>query len=248
LAQLNGLYIPGDGRTTLLDKEFMQTTNFLLKWAQDHNKEEGSHFPVVATSYGFLSMLRGQMRSDDELIPMKEEQVCKPLSQNLNLMPNQTFTYDEIEVKTLEKNLDSLKFYNEMELGVPLENFTNSKGLKPFVPVATFHRNSEVHRLDETVSMVEGTVLPFFGFAYRLDKVQFGHSKSDGVDRSAQSIDHAQHVANLIVDESRLSGNKYEYTNKEAQRLLTNNDVVRMELPADHTCAKGKVMTEMYLF
>ena len=28
--KVNGLYIPGDGRTTLLDKEFMQTINFLL--------------------------------------------------------------------------------------------------------------------------------------------------------------------------------------------------------------------------
>ena len=131
---------------------------------------------MVATSYGFLSMLRGQLRDDEELIPMKEEQVCKPLSQNLNLMPDHTYTYDEINVKDLEKTLDKVKFFNEMELGIPLENFTNSKGLKPFVPVATFHRTSEVHRLDETVSMVEGTVLPFFGFAYRLDKVQFGHS------------------------------------------------------------------------
>jgi hypothetical protein len=86
-------------------------------------------------------------------------------------MPDHTFTYDEIEVKTLEKTLDNLRFYNELELGVPLENFTNAKGLKPFVPVATYHRKSEVHRLDETVSMVEGTVLPFFGFAYRIDKV-----------------------------------------------------------------------------
>ena len=103
MASLNGLYIPGDGRTTLLDKEFMQTINFLLQWAQDHNKEESSHFPVVATSYGFLSMLRGQLRDDEELIPMKEEQVCKPLSQNLNLMPDHTYTYDEINVKDLEK-------------------------------------------------------------------------------------------------------------------------------------------------
>jgi len=86
-------------------------------------------------------------------------------------MPDQTFMYDEVEAKDLEKTLDKIKFFNEMELGVPLENFINGKGLKPFVPVATFHRSTEVHRLDETVSMVEGTVLPFWGFAYRVDKV-----------------------------------------------------------------------------
>lgn len=59
LAQINGLYIPGDGRTTLLDKEYMQTVSHLLSWAQGHNTEKSSHFPVVATSYGYLNMLRG---------------------------------------------------------------------------------------------------------------------------------------------------------------------------------------------
>ena len=70
--------------------------------------------------------------------------------------------------------------------------------------MATYDRSSESHRLDETVSMVEGAVLPVFGFSYRLDKVQFGFNNKDGVDRSSKSIDHAQHVANLIVDEARL--------------------------------------------
>jgi hypothetical protein len=45
--------------------------------------------------------------------------------------------------------------------------------------------------------MVEGTYMPFFGFAHRLDKVQFGfHAMVDseeheGVDHSKFSIEHA---------------------------------------------------------
>jgi len=48
------------------------------------------------------------MRSDEELIPMAENQVCKPLSQNLNLMPDQTFMYDEVEAKTSKRLLTKL--------------------------------------------------------------------------------------------------------------------------------------------
>ena len=76
--------------------------------------------------------------------------------------------------------LDKIDFYNEVDLGVPLERFTLSKFLRPFVPVTTYHGGDETHHLDEYVSMVEGTVLPYFGFSHRLDKVQFGFHAASG--------------------------------------------------------------------
>lgn len=69
--------------------------------------------------------------------------------------------------------------------------------------------------------MAEGTYMPFFGFAHRLDKVQFGFhamvgsDEHEGVDHSKFSIEHAQHIANFIVDEARLSSNFFEWTNDE---------------------------------
>jgi hypothetical protein len=127
----------------------------------------------------------------------------------------------------LEGALDKVDFYNELELGVPLEKFTLSKFLRPFVPVATFHGGDETHHLDEFVSMIEGTVLPLFGFSHRLDKVQFGFHAATGqgqakVDHSKFAVEHAQHIANFLVDEARLSGNMYNWTNDEMERLITN--------------------------
>jgi hypothetical protein len=106
-------------------------------------------------------------------------------------MPSETYTYDEVEVRELEKVLDKVKFHNDLDVGVPLERFIESKGLRTFVPVATYNRSTEQHRLDEMVSTIEGTVLPIFGFAHRLDKVQFGLDNEDGVDHSKISIEHA---------------------------------------------------------
>jgi hypothetical protein len=98
------------------------------------------------------------------------------------------------------------------------------------------------------VSTIEGTVLPIFGFAHRLDKVQFSFDNDDGVDHSKISIEHAQHVANLIVDEARLSNNQFEWSNEENRRLLTNWDVQRLTLVPDNSCATTERMMELYLF
>lgn len=51
------------------------------------------------------------------------------------------------------------------------------------------------------------------------------------VDHSKFSVEHAQHVANFLVDEARLSANMYNETNKEQERLLSNYDVTTVTLP-----------------
>ena len=108
------------------------------------------------------------------------------------------------------------------------------------------------------MSTIEGTYFPFFGFAYRLDKIQFGFHAAEGeghnhIDHSRQSIEHAQHVGNMIVDEARLSSNKYKYTNDETDRLLMNHDIHMVKLPTPHSFSEEKnyhseYRTEMYLF
>lgn len=39
-------------------------------------------------------------------------------------MPAETYTYDEVEVRELEKVLDKVKFHNELDVGIPLHRFT----------------------------------------------------------------------------------------------------------------------------
>lgn len=90
-----------------------------------------------------------------------------------------------------------MSFYNELDVGLTLERFNFLKRLKPFVPVATYDLKSADNRQLEYVSMVEGTYMPFFGFASRIDKVQFGfHAAVDshefeGVSHSKYAVEHA---------------------------------------------------------
>ena len=127
------------------------------------------------------------------------------------------------------------------------------------MPVTTYDQGKKKDsQLNEIVAMVEGTYLPIFGFSYRIDKIQFGVHAADGegherVDHSRASILHAQHIANHIVDEARLSGNRFEYTNDETAKLLNNHDIQLVTLPTPHDFTEEKeysstYRTEIYLF
>lgn len=177
----------------------------------------------------------------------------------MHLLPKETFIYDELLGWDLEKTLDEINFYHEMDQGILLKDFLTAQQLRHFVPVATYDQGKKNDSQgDEAVSMIEGSYFPIFGFSYRLDKVQFGFHASMGeghkrMDHSRASIEHAQHIANHIVDEARLSPNRYEWTNEETAKLLTNHDMQIVTLPSPHNFTSGKqysqeYRTEIYLF
>lgn len=90
------------------------------------------------------------------------------------MLPKDTFIYDELPPLELERTFDLVSFYNELDVGIRLKDFNLYKRLRPFVPVATFDSDRATETQDEYVSVIEGTYMPFFGVASRLDKVQFG--------------------------------------------------------------------------
>jgi len=55
------------------------------------------------------------------------------------------------------------------------------------------------------------------------------------------------------VDEARLSPNRFEYTNDETAKLITNHDIKMLTLPSPHEFTAQKSLashyhTEIYLF
>ena len=261
LGQLNGFYIPGDTKLSFEDPDFTNTVNTVMKWAGDHNdaKEQNMHFPVVGVSYGYMSMIQSQVMNESFYETLRDDQIGESLQQNLNLVPADTFTYDEILGSHLERLFDKITFYNEVDIGITLDSFITNQQLRHLVPVATYDEGSKFDsRASEIVSMVEGTYYPFFGFSYRIDKKQFGFHAMNGegqskVDHSKLSIEHAMHVANLIVDEARLSSNRFATTNEESRRLISNMVPETYTLPTPLAYPSEKeygdfYRTELYLF
>lgn len=255
LQNLNGILIPGDTKLNIQDPNFMASVGAVMEWAGDHNNEieEHMHFPVVGISYGYLAMLHSQDLNDGFFTELRPNQVHQNLQMNLNLKPKETFTYDEVLGEHLERMLDNVTFYNEVDTGITLDTFIHTQQLRHFVPVATFDEGDKFDsRLGEIVSMVEGTYYPFFGFSSRIDKEQFGFHSLNGegqgkIEHSKLAIEHAQHVANLIVDEARLSGNRYLYTEVEKRRLTSNLESSSYTLPS-HTGNEDFYRTEIFLF
>ena len=97
LAQLNGLYIPGDTKETFDNEQYIYAVKLALDWAQQHNMEEGKHFPVIGNSYGMLAMLKSQLPDSTAFKDIGFEQVHAPLEQNLLQHPQETFIFDEVE-------------------------------------------------------------------------------------------------------------------------------------------------------
>jgi len=68
---LNGVYIPGDFKEIVDSNDgafkFTRTIRHILQWAQNHHVQEGKHFPVMGVGYGFLSLIKSQMRDTVEL-------------------------------------------------------------------------------------------------------------------------------------------------------------------------------------
>jgi len=102
------------------------------------------------------------------------------------------------------------------------------------------------------VSAIEGIVYPWFGVNYRLDRVQYGleNTKRDQTDHSRESIIHAQKLANLFIDEARLSGNEFAFVSEEQKYtdLIQNNDSHLVEVPLVQSNNQDTIRTELYLF
>lgn len=170
LSSLNGLYIPGDTMDSFDDYKFISSVKNALDWVQEHNMQEGKHFPVIGNSYGMLSMLKSQLPvGSSRFKALDVTQVHESLAQNLLQHPAETFLFDEIEGLKLEELLDNINFYNEVTVGITKGDFDYIRELNVFIPVTSFH--AEGDGKDEFVSTIEGTVQPFFGFLNRLDKI-----------------------------------------------------------------------------
>jgi len=71
----------------------------------------------------------------------------------------------------------------------------------------------------------------------------------DKTDHSKEAMQHAQKVANLFVDEARLSSNRFNYVSVEQDytNLIAQNDAHHFEVPLAHG-SESTLRTELYLF
>ena len=254
LSKINGLYIPGDSKSLVTSGNnfgYTKAVQKILKWSQLHNEKEANHFPILGVGYGFLSILKSQIFDDKEFT-----QVSAGGKQQLNLVhdPKHTFLFDNYEKADLEDTLDKIKFFSDLELGMSMEEMIlEHKTLSSiFMPVCTFDDSSKENQNKELVSALEGIIYPWFGVGYRVDRIQysFENSAKDGVDHSREAILHAQKLANLFVDEARLSGNMYDFVSQEADalRILLQSDSHLAEVPLVQSQDDLTIRTELYLF
>ena len=58
LDNLNGVYIPGDDREANENLVYIGAVDKIIQYSQKRNLDDNIHFPLVATGYGFLSLVK----------------------------------------------------------------------------------------------------------------------------------------------------------------------------------------------
>jgi hypothetical protein len=249
---LNGVYIPGDSKSLVnVDNfQFTQSVRSVLRWAQKHNEKEAQHFPILGVGYGALSMLKSQMIDHKDFTPFHAR---GKLQQNLAHDPKNTYIYDEFNKEELENVFDKVKFFSDLEVGLSMNDMIlEHKTLSNiFMPVCTYDDSNKKNQNFETVASFEGVVYPWFGLTYRIDRIQYSmeNRKRDKTDHSREAMLHAQKVANLFVDEARLSGNQFNYISDEQDylNLINGNDAYHIEVPLVQS-KDDTIRTELYLY
>lgn len=254
LGYINGLYIPGDSKSLVQhgNLDYSRAVQRMLKWSQLHNQVESQHFPVLGVGYGALALMKAQLLTDEHLSEFGGK--GSKLQLNLAQEPEHTYLFDEYKKEDLEATLDKIKFFTDVEMGLTMEDFVlEHKQLSTlFIPICTFDDSSKPNQNKEFVAAIEGVVEPWFGVVYRVDKMQFSLESQarDQVDHSREAILHAQKIANLFVDEARLSGNQYPFVSYEMDAIakIANNESWLVEVPLSNKSKKKTVRTDLYLF
>jgi hypothetical protein len=156
-----------------------------------------------------------------------------------------------LTVNQAEDWLNNITFYNELIYNIPLGRFLSERNLaNAYVPVATFdHERRE--RDQEYVSMVEGAHFPFYFTAFSPEKHQFNHHLSieEDIDHGKPAIRLAQRIANLWVDEARLSGNTFRRAKEEYEAVIMNWDSKIIDDEDEAQTTPGALVSgELYLF
>lgn len=195
-------------------------------------------------------MLKSQMAEARDFTPFTPR---GSLQQNLAHDPQHTYLFDEFTKDNLENIFDKVKFFSDLELGLTMSDMIlEHKSLSNiFMPVCTYDDGRKETQNLETVAAFEGIVYPWFGVTYRIDRIQYSmESRSrDKTDHSREAVLHAQKVANLFVDEARLSSNQFNYVSieKDYLNLISGNDALLVEVPLAQT-KEETIRTELYLF
>jgi len=122
LRQLNGIYIPGDHPDILLNERYIAGVKSVLFWAQEHNSHPEQHFPVVATSYGYLALMMQAVRKENTVVPIEEsDEIFHSLELNLRIKPEESYVFDGLTLNETESWLNNATFYSELTYNIKLE-------------------------------------------------------------------------------------------------------------------------------
>lgn len=149
-------------------------------------------------------------------------------------------------------------FFNKQSSGVRLRELKLDEALnRNLKAIAVFQTHEGEPEPTDFVAIAEGIKLPIYAFTYNLEMVQFHFedaTKSNDIqliDHSLVARKHAQYMANMIADETRLSNHTYLNPEDIFESLVRHQKLVSIQYKStrldQETMPAGLEVTDVYL-
>ena len=146
--------------------------------------------------------------------------------------PDDHYLVNGIEREEYQAIFNVAKLLNLQSTGLRLKELAKDAKINKFLkPVATY--DMDIADADEQfIAIAEGVDIPLYVFTYQVEMVQFYFEDPSEtldeflLDHSLIARKHAQAVAGMIADESRLSTHKFEDPEEIFESLIRHQKLV----------------------
>lgn len=175
------------------------------------------------------TLVQAVQEMQGRLTPM-QELTNNALTISMLGQPDDHYLFFGMSRKEYQAVFNVAKFLNQQASGLTVSKLDgDSKMRRLFKPVAVYDTD------DEFIAIAEGIEIPLYIFTYQVELVQFYFEDPSAalddfvLDHSLIARKHAQTVAGLMADETRLSSHQFDDLEEVFENLIRHQREVRLK-------------------
>lgn len=242
---------------SITDDTYKQAFVDALNYQEDQVYKSKEHFPLFLMGNSFTTLIRARGSVNTSLKNMGK-MMYESFSLKTVTQPHETFFFDQMTREQRQAVFNTSTFFNKQTSGLRLRELELDEALnKNLRATAVFKTHEGEPEATDFVAIAEGIKLPIYAFTYNLEMVQFHFedtTKSNDVqliDHSLVARKHAQYMANMIADETRLSNHSYSDPEHVFESLIRHEKLSFIKYtstrPDQETMPAGLEVSDVYL-
>lgn len=173
LAQVNGLYLPGDSQLAVTDEKYREAFLAAMTFAEDQAYIDKEHFPVFMMGNTLQTYVRSKQQITGTLQDMQE---FRHSNSRIEMAghPEDTFLFNNFSREKTHATFNTGLFWNAQPSGVTPKSLELEGSVRnKLKPVALFSDYNSIYDDQKYVAIAEGVDMPLYAFTYAVDMTQF---------------------------------------------------------------------------